>query len=270
MKGELLYVYDQKRWRIMWIIIYSLVLAGSVVGLYLFSNRIGTHSIPAGNVQLVVPHSKYLVGEPVTFTVYNRFNSTIYVTNHCPSEPLEVYRWTNDSWQRIHDRADLKDCIAENRQVRVPANGSASGTFAPWHHLFDRPGKYRVVAYVEYYNSLPYQDFEVIAKPKVPKINKTIPTNPDDFSGRSGSTTQTAPQTSVRRSKTISTSGGSISVEYTSSMIYVISINPAPRYTYEGGSSGSNVEVTFKGSTEIQITLTLSGGQLQVRTEVGD
>lgn len=267
MKGELLYVYDQRRWRIMWIIIYSLVLAGSVVGLYLFSNRIGTHSIPAGNVQLVIPYSKYLVDEPVTFTLYNRFNSTIYVMNQCPSEPLEVYRWTNNSWQRIHDRADLKDCIAENRQVRVPANGSASGTFAPWHHLFDRPGKYRVVAYVEYYNSLPYQDFEVIAKPAVPKVNRITRTNTGDSSGRSSSTTQ---PTSVRRSKTISTSGGSISVQYTSSMIYVISINPAPGYTYEGGSSGSDVEVTFKGATEIQIKLTLSGGQLQVRTEVGD
>ncbi|USN96065.1 MAG: hypothetical protein H6797_03230 [Candidatus Nomurabacteria bacterium] len=170
MKGELLYAYSPVRWRIMWAIVYAVLLAGALFALYQFGSQIGTHSVPVGDVRLSIPYSKFLVGETVPFTVHNGFNSTIYVTNNCPSEPLEVFKLESGTWKRIHDTVALSDCPLEGRQIAVPANGSMSGTFKEWRHLFNKPGKYRVVAYVEYYNALPYQDFEVISKPKVPRV----------------------------------------------------------------------------------------------------
>lgn len=258
MKGELLYAYSPVRWRITWTITYAVILLGGILGLYAFSNHIGTHSIPAGSVQLVVPYSKYLVGETISFTVYNHFNSAIYVPNGCPSEPLDVYRWVDGSWLRIHDKAAAAACILESRQVSVPANGSTSGTFAAWPHLFDQPGKYRVVAYVDFYNALPYQDFEVIAKPE-PAVPATAPSS----SGAQQSSGSTL------RSQTVTTSGGSISVEYNASAIYVLSINPAPGYTYERSGYGRQIEITFKSNNEIQVQLSLVSGQLVVHTEGG-
>ncbi len=166
MNGELLYVHNPRRFRIAWILFYVVALALISFGAYAYANRIRTHAIPVGQVQLTIPYSTYLVGESVTFTLHNHYNSPIYVTNACPKEPLDVYRQERGAWVHIHDTASASDCATEEREVKIPASGSMSGSFDPWHNLFARPGKYRVVAYVEYYNALPYQDITIIAKPK--------------------------------------------------------------------------------------------------------
>ena len=164
MRGELRYVYSKVFSRIFWIIFWFVLLVLIVYGLYQAASTIQMRKLPTGQIQLVVPYSKYVIGETVTFTVKNNYNSSIYLTNSCPAEPLNVYRQENGTWVRIHDTASTNDCTDEHRQIEIAANGSASGSFGPWHHLFDVPGKYRIVAYVEYYDALPYQDFEVIAK----------------------------------------------------------------------------------------------------------
>lgn len=184
MRGELRYAYSKIFSRLAWIAFWIVFLGFLIYGLYQAASTMQLRSLPTGQIQLIVPYSKYIVGETVTFTVKNNYNSPISLTNGCPSEPLNVYRLENGSWVRIHDTAAINECPKENRQIVIAANSSVSGSFAPWHHLFNTPGRYRVVAYVEYYDALPYQDFEVIAKyipvpkPVVPIIRTQITTTP--------------------------------------------------------------------------------------------
>ncbi len=189
MKGELLYVYHPIRTRIFWAIVYVVLLVGVTIGLFAAGSQIRTHTIPVGGIGLTVPYSKYLVGENINFTIKNNFNSAIYVVNKCPSEPLSVFKQENGVWVPIHDTATEGGCSDESRRVSVPANSTTTGSFAAWPHLFDTPGKYRIVALVEYYNALPYQDFEVIAKPEVPKSTSTS-SSASSSSSSSSSTTQ--------------------------------------------------------------------------------
>lgn len=164
MRGELRYANSKRFSRVAWLLFWMLLLGLLMYGFYQLVSHIQMRSLPAGQIQLSVPYSKYLVGEPITFTIKNNYNSSIYLSNDCPAEPLRVYRQENNLWVRIHDTASISDCPTENRQIEVPANSSVNGSFAPWHNLFNTPGKYRIVAYVEYYDALPYQDFEVVAK----------------------------------------------------------------------------------------------------------
>lgn len=164
MRGELRYARSKRFSRLAWLLFWTALFGLLAYGFYLIVGNIQMRSLPAGQIQLTVPYSRYLVGETVTFTIKNNYNSAIYLTNDCPAEPLYVYRQENGAWVRIHDTASINECPTEARQIEVAANGSVNGSFAPWHNLFNIPGKYRIVAYVEYYDALPYQDFEVVAK----------------------------------------------------------------------------------------------------------
>lgn len=251
--GELGNTQHPLRIRIFWACIYLLIIVGFVFGMYAAATRIRTHTLPVGQVQLTTPYSKYLAGETVSFTLKNNYNSPIYIINNCPSEPLEVYKQEGSLWVRQHDQAAISDCHIEQRQVIVPANGVVNGTFAPWHNLFSQPGKYRVVAFVEYYNALPYQELEVIAQPAK---QTTSPTTVTTYT--------------TKQSKTVDTSYGSISVQYDTSYIYVTSIAPntANNCRYRGGNSGTKVLVTFICGDEntLQLQLSIVGTQIVVTT----
>lgn len=194
MNGELLYAHSRWRFRVYWTVFYFILIGLCVAGGLLLAGRIRTSNVPVGEVQLSIPYSTYVVGEAITFTLKNGFNAPIYITNDCPNEPLNVYKWQVNSWKRLHDTAPPQTCTGEARQVRVPAGGSISGTFAPWRNLFSTPGKYRVVAEVEYYNALPYQDITIIAKPRLPNSSSpTTETTPIQPS--SGQTPSSIPST---------------------------------------------------------------------------
>jgi len=166
MNNELNNMRNPARIRILWVAFYIFVIAMVIYGLSFITTEIKTHIIPTGNISLVIPYSKYVVGEKIDFTIKNGFNSSISILNNCPNEPLAVYRQENGKWVRQHDKAPSKDCPSQKRQVDIPAGGTISGDFGAWHNLFSRTGKCRVVAIVEYYNSLPFQEFEIIAKPQ--------------------------------------------------------------------------------------------------------
>lgn len=294
MMGELYYIRHPNRIRLLWAFVYTLIVASFVYGAYAVTNHIVTHSVPVGQIQLIVPYSKYLVGEPVTFTLKNNYNSPVYFTNNCPGEPLAVYMQVNGKWVRQHDTASAKDCPSEQRQVSVPANGVVNGTFQAWHNLFSKPGKYMIVAYVDYFNSLPYQEFEVITPPPIkPKpvatpapavIKKTVPApvvtktnieNNEVVTPRTNPVTlptytQKQSQTITIKSSSGRTTYGTINVQFDANTIYVISIAPSGSCTYEGGSSGTQVEVTFVcGNRQAQSTLTISGGTVVANTQYG-
>jgi hypothetical protein len=165
MKGELLHAENPWQSRLRWLGVYAVLTLAVLGGSYAMVSRIRTYSLPTGGVQLSVPYSTYITGETVSFTVKNNFNSAIYINNGCPSEPLSVYRFENNAWVRIHATTALTNCASQERTVKVPANSAMTATFANWPTLFASPGKYRLVMQVQYYNALPYQDFEVITPP---------------------------------------------------------------------------------------------------------
>ncbi|PIZ62693.1 hypothetical protein COY17_02125 [Candidatus Saccharibacteria bacterium CG_4_10_14_0_2_um_filter_52_9] len=190
MNGELLYTRNPRHFRILWAVAYIVIFILLIAGLYAAASRIRTHTLPVGSIELSVPYSKYAVGETVTFSIKNNFNSQAYVTNSCPAEPLAVYRQDGSKWVRIHDQASEGDCPDEQRQVGIPAGGTTNGNFAAWPNLFSQPGKYRIVAYVQHYNALPYQEIEIIARPAT-SANQT-PTQ-QSTSGTTSPSIQTQP-----------------------------------------------------------------------------
>ena len=165
MNRELYHQQHRHHRLIFWVAIYSAIAVVALGSLYYLATRIRTSTLPVGEIQLAVPHSQYVVGESISFTITNHLNAPIYVMNGCPSEPLNVYYKQGNDWVRVHDTASTTDCPKEDRQVAIAANTQMSSNFNAWHNLFAKPGMYRVVAVVEHYNALPYQDFEVIVPP---------------------------------------------------------------------------------------------------------
>jgi hypothetical protein len=275
----------------MWVGVYLALLAGASGAGYYQAEQIKTHGIPVGQIKLIIPYSKYMVGEAVSFSIENHYNSDISITNKCPSEPLAVYYKDGNSWVRQHDSAATSDCASEQRQVTIAANGVVNGTFAPWHNLFTKPGTYRIVAPVQYYDTLPYQDIEVLAypvlpvppaivvKPKVTTTAKTTTTTQSNYAQpvtTTTTTTTTTPAitpapTTTKTSKTVTTTSGTINIQYDTTTIYVISIAPASGCTYEGGNNGSNVQVTFIcGQNQLQVDMLLRRGTVRVSTQSGN
>lgn len=174
MKPRLNKAENMLKRNVFWGVLYVVILVAFSLAVFLVTDRMQTHIIPNGQIELNVPYSKYLQGETVSFSIKNNFDSSVYVINGCPGEPLAVYKRVNSKWIRIHDQASESDCPEEQRKVSVAAGTTVNGNFKPWHNLFSEPGNYRIVAYVENYNALPYQDFEVVAKPTPEPANGTF------------------------------------------------------------------------------------------------
>ncbi len=283
MKGELHHARNPHHTYIRWAIFYTVILLVSIGLFFIVTSRIRTYTIPSGALELSVPYKKYLVGESISFTLKNNYNSAIYVENECPAEPLTVYRREGTDWVRVHDKAAAESCTSKQRQISVPSNSQQSGTFDAWPHLFEKPGLYRIVAHVDYFNAVPYQDFEIITKPEViatkpaPAATSTqrqtstnqTPTKTNSPAATAAPTTptQAATQPSLA-DRSISLASGSIAVQYSATMIYVRSVTPAAGCTYEGGRSGNSVEVQFKcAGDETEVKLSLVNGQLIQRVE---
>lgn len=292
-RSESEHIKDPKRTYIRWGLFYIVVILAAAFFLIQIANGMRTYNAPSGTVQLRIPYDKYLEGETITFAVTNNYNSSISVANNCPEEPLAVYKLVGNTWKRIHDKAKAKDCKAKSRFIEIPAGETVRSNFGAWPNLFDEPGKYRVAVFIEYFNSVSYQDFEVIKKPKIVKKKTTtsqhpapsvvVPQLPSSTSSTSSTSNKSDDEEEQQVStgggstsqiigqKTVSTGAGSITVEYSSSYVYVLSISPAAGCSREGGRSGSFVEVTFKcGGNETQIQLWVSGGTLRQKIEQGD
>lgn len=172
MNNELYHSKNPLKLSLFWIAVYVLIAIFIFSGVNLASTQIRTHTLPIGTISLKIPYSKYMVGETISFSIINNYNSSIYILNNCPSEPLAVYRQENGVWVRQHDQAVEESCPSEQRQVSVAPGDRADGNFNAWPNLFSQPGKYRVVAFVEYYNSLPYQDIKI-----TPSVTNATNTN---------------------------------------------------------------------------------------------
>ena len=253
---------------------YVAILFGAFLSLWILGSKIKTRTVPQGSIEVTTSYSKYLVGETVDFTVKNNFNSSVYIENNCPSEPLEVYRLESTKWVRIHDTTTSKNCAADDRRVEIEPNSTKSSDFSNWPRLFTTPGKYRIVVYVQYFNQLPYKDFEVLAKPVIPTIPALLPTpaprfvqsnSPTGSQSTSGSTTAggSASSSSPSQStpKTFTLSQGTVTVTYTSSTIQNISTVGLNGYATEIDRGTTSGQVTFKKEgSEVQYNIRLRNG----------
>lgn len=155
------------RYHLLWVAFYVILLGSTAVFAKQLYVEYDTDQIPSGYVELTVSKTQYQLGEPVEFTVINHFPTTIYVTNHCPKEPLHVFRWENNEWVEMHDEAESPDseCYKQERNIAIAPESSRAYNFNDWPNLFKEPGVYRIAMTVDHYGDIPFQDF-VILKPR--------------------------------------------------------------------------------------------------------
>jgi len=101
---------------------------------------------PANAVSLSLPQHSYTVGEHVVVTLSNTSGSALHVANHCPNEPLSVYRLEHGTWKALHATAPVSKCVGEPSDYTLPAHSSLPVNYAPWQSLFDQPGTYCIYA----------------------------------------------------------------------------------------------------------------------------
>lgn len=150
----------------MWSVFYIVLLGGAYMYVSDWYAKHNENQLPSGHIELVMSKGAYQVGETVEFTVLNHFPTTVFVTNHCPKEPLNVFRWEEGKWVELHDTALNADsaCYTQERNVAIPTDGSRTYNFSDWPNLFKEPGVYRIALVVDHYTEVPFQDF-VILKP---------------------------------------------------------------------------------------------------------
>ena len=71
MRSELKHTQNPYRMFFFWIAFYSIIAMILTFAFLKVTDRIKTHSVPSGSIELNVPYSKYVAGEVVTFTLKN-------------------------------------------------------------------------------------------------------------------------------------------------------------------------------------------------------
>ncbi|KKS29559.1 MAG: hypothetical protein UU89_C0018G0001 [Parcubacteria group bacterium GW2011_GWC2_42_11] len=166
-----------------WLIFYFVLVGGVFAYAKEWYSQHDENQLPSGHIELMMSKSAYQLGETVEFTVVNRFPTTVYVTNHCPNEPLNVYRWEGEQWVVLHDTVlgGKSVCASEERNVAIPTEGSRTYNFSDWPNLFKEPGVYRIALVVDHYIDIPFEDFVILQPAEVVEIMeepvyKTSPT----------------------------------------------------------------------------------------------
>ncbi|HRJ91295.1 MAG TPA: hypothetical protein PLU21_03755 [Candidatus Saccharibacteria bacterium] len=167
MSKELTHVENLWRGRILRAVFFISLLLAITTYLYQLVGSVQLFTLPRGSVELSMPYTKYLAGESISITVTNNFSTPINISNDCPYEPLAVYAYKDKTWKRIHSKSKTRECKEEDNTVLIRPGTSVTTNFDAWPDLFKNPGKYRIALQVQYYEYIPYRDFEVVKKPTV-------------------------------------------------------------------------------------------------------
>ncbi len=186
---------------LLWVAFYIIVISLIAGVAYYYYHEHKENQFPVGSIELKVSKTRYKPGETVSFSVINHFPTTIYVTNRCPQEPLDVYKWQDKQWKQIHDSAKDEDsqCYTQPRRVPVAPSSTLTYNFKDWPDLFKNPGVYRIVMKVEHYKGYPFQDFVVLKPQEV--IKKTSPAQAVPSTDSSNQSTNTTPAPAPAQSK---------------------------------------------------------------------
>jgi outer membrane receptor for ferric coprogen and ferric-rhodotorulic acid len=156
-------IFWGSRSRLLWGLPYAaIVVASATVGYQSIHNSSAQATLLNGQVQLSVDKHQYVIGDPIRFTLTNYLKDTVQVANHCPAEPLEVYRLESGAWQRLHDTTDPAKCQHELRSYALYPQTPTSADYRYWPHLFNRTGTYRIVAPIDGYTDGPTVDFTIV------------------------------------------------------------------------------------------------------------
>ena len=150
----------------MWIALYIAVFGIFLAVIFMQSSRVNTLEFSAGQIDLTVSSTKYKVGQTVAFSISNLLTTPITLLENCPTEPLHVYQWESSQWVIIHSQSTTVNCSGQPGRILIKPNATYKGDYSNWSQLFAKPGIYRLVAFADNYTSLPYVDFEVVAKSK--------------------------------------------------------------------------------------------------------
>lgn len=115
----------------------------------------------AADIYLHLPQTNYTLGQDVVVTLLNDTGKNVYVANHCPGEPFDVYRRGHNAWVAIHASTSVAKCAGEPADYEIPAHSSVGVDYKSWPTLFDRPGTYRIQADIESYQQGPSVQFTV-------------------------------------------------------------------------------------------------------------
>lgn len=156
--------YITAKYHLIWVLTYFILIGGSAIASVSLYHKYDQDQLPSGSIEFKISKIKYQLHEPIEFTVVNHFPTTIYVTNQCPGEPLNVFRWQNEQWVQIHDiaRAESSSCSLQKRDVGILPEQTVSYHFNDWPNLFAEPGTYRIALSVNYSSELLFQDFNVL------------------------------------------------------------------------------------------------------------
>lgn len=167
-------VKNKRKRLIGWVLLYLALIVIFMFTLFWQIKKVNTLNFASGELQLSTSKTKYTVGDTISYTLKNGLTKPITFINTCPQEPLYVYSWINNSWIRIHDTARASSCNNLAKQRTILPGNSYTQSFASWPNLFNKPGIYRIVALSTNYRAIPYADFQVVAKPSIPKIQTQV------------------------------------------------------------------------------------------------
>ena len=159
-----------------WIVLYSCI---TIIFIFFIVNRvsqINTKIIPGGQINLTLPKAQYAVGEDIQLTLTNNLSNTIYFNDQCPQEPLNIYRWENNIWTRVHVTIDSTQCQGSSSSVAIAPGQTYSVDFSKWLSVFNTPGIYRIAALANNYNGLAYVDFNINTPQSASKPTTTTQT----------------------------------------------------------------------------------------------
>ncbi len=189
------------RFHILWVIFYILLITGFVkLGLHVYREH-DEDQFPPGSIVLKVSKTRYKPGEAVSFSIQNQFPNTIYVTNNCPEEPLNVYRWDDNRWEQTHATAKDKNsnCHKQPRHIAIKPNSTRKYDFKDWPTLFKKPGVYRLAMKIDHSDEIVFDDFVVLRPARV--IKKPGPENQSSTREQT-TTTETPTNTAEQKQKT--------------------------------------------------------------------
>lgn len=94
-------------------------------------------------IRITTNDTEYGRGALVTVTIENNTDKDITIPNDCPSEPLDVSKYTNNQWQPISVKTDI--VCTDAQPFAVKAHDKLDLDFANWNHsLFGENGRYKV------------------------------------------------------------------------------------------------------------------------------
>ncbi len=95
-------------------------------------------------VKIVMSDDEYGRGANVTASLENNTDKDFTIPNDCPSEPLEVMKYTNNQWGKVEARPEVT-CDATEKTLTVKAKSKLVIDYANWNHaLFGENGRYKV------------------------------------------------------------------------------------------------------------------------------